>query len=251
MELYDVNKKYIEIIILKKPKVDSYDVSQLLHLERMLNKKDYEGLSKYTYFDDTIKGYEPSLDMNKLRNGLKRMTDSVLSSTTKGGVDEYDVEDDMFVHVDGPSVDGGAFKAVIPIEEEEKEQSSSTQDVEGGLEEIVTLSITPDDDSVEEDVEWFVSGGSENDSFKYKDRIIFFETLTEVSPEDLKEIFGVEDEKGLDNLIKISDEEFAGYVSSTYATTVAPKPYKKIEEPADMRDKIKYILDKEAFLLNV
>ena len=287
--LYGVWRKYtdmVEIIITKKPSVNSYDFAQFLHMERMLNKGDYESLSRYSYFDDVVKKYNDTLDTHKLRDGLKGMTENLLghksTSNIKHGSDEYDAEDDMFVEVDRNSflddnvqtynIEGGSMMAepfLLQEKEHEinEEQSSDNEQVsanddngqitgsydEGQQTSNVLLMVPDNEDNQnnEESFVWFVQGGKEDNdySFKYRDRIMFFETLQEVGPEDLKEIFGVEDEDGLDKIINMSDEEFAEYVNGVYGTSVSPVPYKKIEANSDLRDKIKYILDREGHLL--
>lgn len=95
------------------------------------------------------------------------------------------------------------------------------------------------------DIKPNISGGDEI-SFKFQNRQLFFDTLENIQPYNLIEVFGPGfDEATLDQLLASNDNEFVKWVNSQYNTTFEPYLSKYPTSASTLKEKIDILLRRE------
>lgn len=106
--------------------------------------------------------------------------------------------------------------------------------------------ITGEFESKFDKIDNIILGGDEI-SFQFQNRRLFFDTLDDIKPYNLIEVFGPSfDEQELDKLLSSNDEEFVKWVNSQYKSDFKPVKNKHItNSSASLKEKIDLLLKRE------
>ena len=274
-DLGTVVEKYValtEFLLMQKSSIPSYDFAQYLQMERLKNSQKYSSLVTFNYFDDL---YEKSgLDPNSIKSGINRMVHlehpAPKEEVEKVKKDKKDKKhkaekmhkeekklgrgEDQMEHETACECLGGNGLEVIEVMSGDDMNNTDLYEYEHREED----EFEPDDlftdtgvSGARAKVKRAKTGCGDKIGFQHRDRIMYFETLqTPITSENLKEIFDINSEAELNSVIQLDDKQFAQWVGKQYDISVTDKHYgKKLVDNATLKDKVHYLLKREAHSL--